>query len=138
MHHPVCITQLLMQVCNLLQIEASRISIGPSWEPVLQRAVHRAAAALGLKEGAARSIKPHLQQLLLCEEGGQVADGKEMDSAPGMFAALLVQLPCIGGHEGGKLVVQHGGRSYQHELAQVMLASWHQAIYAMLGMPSRP
>ncbi len=109
---------------------------------MLQRAVQRAAAALGLKEGAASSIKPHLQQLLLWEEGGQLADGKEMDNAPaGMFAGLVVQLPCIGGHEGGKLVVQHcpTGRSYEHELAhQVLLASWDQAIDTILGIPSRP
>jgi hypothetical protein len=41
--------------------------------------------------------------------------GKE----PGMFATLLLQLPCLGGHGGGQLTVTHGGASLVWDTAAV-------------------
>lgn len=104
-----------------MQVQASRVSIAPSWEPVLKRVMERAAAGLGLKDDASSSIKPALQQLVLVEEGGQLAGSsiKCANRPPGMFATLLVQLPCSRGHEGGKLVAQHRGRSFEHAFDKV-------------------
>ena len=36
-----------------------------------------------------------------------------------MLGTLVVQLPCAGGHQGGRLMVRHKGEDFQHDFAQV-------------------
>jgi hypothetical protein len=102
-----------------LQVDAARVTIGTSWEPVLRRAVRQVAEQLGLPEASAASIDARLYKLLLYEQGGHFAAHQDTEKEPGMFGTLVVQLPCAGGHEGGRLLVRHGGGSFQHDFAQV-------------------
>jgi hypothetical protein len=103
----------------LLQVDAARVTIGASWQPVLRRAVQQVAQQLGLPDGAAASIDARLYKLLLYEQGGHFAAHQDTEKEPGMFGTLVVQLPCAGGHEGGRLLVRHKGKQFKHDFAQV-------------------
>jgi hypothetical protein len=100
------------------QVDAARIAIGASWQPVLRRAVHQVAEQLGLPEGSASSIDARLYKLLLYEEGGHFAAHQDTEKEPGMFGTLVVQLPCAGGHQGGRLLVRHRNETIEHDFAQ--------------------
>jgi hypothetical protein len=86
---------------------------------VLRRLVQQAAEQLGLPEGSAGSIDARLYKLLLYEQGGHFAAHQDTEKEPGMFGTLVVQLPCAGGHQGGRLLVRHGGGSFEQDFAQV-------------------
>ncbi len=115
----LCSVHLTPLLYNLyLQVDASKVAIGPSWQPVLQQLVAQVAVGLGLGQQAG-GVAAQLYKLLLYERGGHFAAHRDTEKAPGMFATLVVQLPCCGGHEGGGLLVRHGGRQVQVDTAQV-------------------
>lgn len=46
---------------------------------------------------------------------------RDVEAEPGAFGTLVVQLPCAGGHTGGRLVVRHKGASFWHNSEKVCL-----------------
>jgi hypothetical protein len=103
-----------------LQVEPAHVHISPAWQPALQALLQRAACALGLAQQAwAPRIHARLYKLLLYQQGDHFTMHQDSEKEPGMFGTLVVQLPCQGGHEGGVLVVRHGGSSIEHNFSQV-------------------
>lgn len=102
----------------LLQVDASKVCIAATWQPFLQAAISGAAASLGV-EGGASNVSAHLYKLLLYEQGGHFEAHRDTEKEPGMFATLVVQLPCQGGHRGGQLRVSHQGSKMQVDFEQV-------------------
>lgn len=101
-----------------MQIDAAHVSTCDAWKEVLQRTVHTAAAALGLppecmvsEGGSSCHFELRLLQLRLCgREGVSAQCGIPPGVIPGVFATVRAQLPCVGGHEGGKLVLTRGAQ----------------------------
>ncbi len=117
-----------------LQVDGTKVSTGgEQWQQALSRTLAAAAPALGLGQGSATAarLQPMLQWLLLAEAGSALGLAGSSASPPGSgqqqassssggtFGTLVVQLPCCGGHEGGKVVVRHQGRCHEQELAEV-------------------
>jgi hypothetical protein len=106
------------------QVPAARLSVAPaSWAPALARTVARAAAAMGIEDAAAIGVSARLEKLVLHEPssgGGDryFAPAHKKASAGGVFGTLLIQLPCVGGHVGGELLVQHEGRRVRVDFAK--------------------
>ena len=100
------------------QVPAACVAIAPLWQSALQRVVQQVVAELGV--GAAASalrVEAQLDKLVLYEPGGFFLPHKDTEKAAGMFATLVVQLPCSGGHAGGELRVTHRGESFVADFA---------------------
>jgi predicted 2-oxoglutarate/Fe(II)-dependent dioxygenase YbiX len=85
------------------EIPASRISIDPRWDAVLDRQLAVIADRLGLP--ADGEIKAVLDKLLVYGQGQFFAFHQDSERADDMIASLVVVLPSR--HEGGALVVEH-------------------------------
>jgi hypothetical protein len=103
------------------QVDASLVTIGSSWQPVLQAAVAQVARALEIADASAATtnIEAWLYKLLLYEQGGHFAAHQDTEKEHGMIGTLVVQLPCCEGHSGGSLIVRHKGMQFTHNFAQV-------------------
>jgi hypothetical protein len=110
---------LLLLLLLLLQVDASQVSIGSSWEPVLQRAVTEVSQTLGINDSTAGCIEARLYKLLLYEQGGHFSAHQDTEKDRGMVGTLVVQLPCEQGHSGGTLTVRHKARTHTHTFAGV-------------------
>ncbi len=84
----------------------------PQWAEALQEAVEQIGKQLGLGDA---KIEAELYKLLIYEEGGFFAAHRDTEKTPNMFGTLVVNLPSE--HEGGELIVSHGGQSYTYSFA---------------------
>lgn len=84
----------------------------PQWEEALQEAVDQIGKQLGLDN---RKIKFEPYKFLIYEKGGFFAAHRDTEKIPNMFATLVVNLPSE--HEGGELIVSHGGQSHTYSFA---------------------
>lgn len=72
------------------QVDASQVTIGANWQPLLQSAGAAAAKALDIDDSAACSIGAHLYKLLLYEQGGHFAAHQDTEKEAGMIGTLVV------------------------------------------------
>jgi predicted 2-oxoglutarate/Fe(II)-dependent dioxygenase YbiX len=56
------------------------------------------------------SVEAKLYKLLIYFENGHFVKHRDTEKEKGMFATMIIQLPCEEGYEGGELVVHHNGR----------------------------
>ena len=91
-------------VRNAWQLDASRLTIGPTIKKAVTSLIPQLSNDLGC-QGVAIKALPY--KLVLYEKGGFFLPHRDTEKAPGMFATLVVQLPAE--HKGGELVVQHNG-----------------------------
>ncbi|MBE2199532.1 MAG: 2OG-Fe(II) oxygenase [Anaerolinea sp.] len=84
----------------------------PQWEEALREAVAQIGKQLGLDDC---KIEFEQYKLLIYEEGGLFAAHRDTEKIPNMFATLVVNLPSE--HEGGELIVSHGGQSHRYSFA---------------------
>lgn len=92
------------------QIGPERVTIDdPAWADTLTTIVAEATRQLG-----AGSATAELYKLLIYEPGGFFVPHRDTEKVDGMFATLVVALPSA--HEGGALVVRHGGEEVRLDL----------------------
>ena len=94
------------------QIDASKVSFSDNdgiWASTLNSVVQSCTAKLGLSGNQQNRCRANLYKMLLYERGGHFKKHRDTEKEPGMFGTLVVQLPSK--HEGGALVIQHGGES---------------------------
>ncbi|MCP5099641.1 MAG: 2OG-Fe(II) oxygenase, partial [Chloroflexi bacterium] len=84
----------------------------PQWEEVLQEAVDQIGKQLGLDD-CKIEFEPY--KLLIYEKGGFFAAHRDTEKIPNMFATLVINLPSE--HEGGELIVSHGGQNHTYSFA---------------------
>ena len=84
----------------------------PQWEEALRGAVEQIGKQLGLDD-CQIEFEPY--KLLIYEKGGFFAAHRDTEKIPDMFATLVVNLPSE--HEGGELIVSHGGQSHTYSFA---------------------
>ena len=96
-----------ISVRDVLQLDASRVSLDKQWEKdTLSSLVSNACNCLGL-DSKSLQIEAHLYKLLLYKEGGHFKKHRDTEKEKGMFGSLIVQLESE--HEGGELIVEHNG-----------------------------
>jgi hypothetical protein len=78
----------------------------------------RACALIWAFAQTTRRVWCRLYKLLLYESGGHFAAHRDSEKAAGMFATLIVQLPCD--YAGGALVLRHCGRTHTID----MVGNW--------------
>jgi predicted 2-oxoglutarate/Fe(II)-dependent dioxygenase YbiX len=100
-------------VRNAWQIAAEDFELtNPQWEQDLQEAIDEIGKQLGL-DGC--NIEFEQYKLLIYEEGSFFTAHRDTEKIPNMFATLVVNLPSE--HEGGDLIVSHGGQSQRYSFA---------------------
>lgn len=96
--------------CGQIAPDAAHLD-AERWPDLLARIVEQARAALGVAD----PIRADLYKLLVYAPGDFFVEHRDSEKAEGMFATLVVTLPSP--HEGGALVVEHGGREVVLDLA---------------------
>lgn len=99
------------------QVPASKVSIAKPWKRHLSAVVKHVVAQMGVGDAEKLGIEAQLDKLVLYEPGGFFLPHKDTEKAAGMFATLVVQLPCVGGHEGGLLRIRHGSKRFDVDFA---------------------
>ena len=95
------------------QIDAAKLSLhAPQWQHYLQRTVDKAAKDLGI-DG---EVTAELYKLLIYQEGGHFLPHRDTEKLAAMFGTLIVALPSA--HEGGRLLVRHGGEEVAVDFSQ--------------------
>ncbi|NEV63325.1 2OG-Fe(II) oxygenase [Thiorhodococcus minor] len=95
-------TLLDTSVRRTWQLDAARVSIGGRrWEQALREIVTRVTRDLGV----AGAVEAQLYKLLVYDTGSFFITHRDTEKAPGMFATLVVVLPCD--FSGGELMVRH-------------------------------
>nr|XP_018896457.1 PREDICTED: uncharacterized protein LOC109030110 [Bemisia tabaci] len=84
----------------------------PKWQEAMKTILKDVNRGLGITKGT-KKIRAELNKLLLYEPGAFFKPHKDTEKADGMFATLVICLPCP--HEGGKLVLTHDGEKYEFE-----------------------
>ena len=84
-------------------------------EQCLPKLIADCCVKLGI-DAVKLNVRANLYKMLLYEKGGHFKTHKDTEKEPGMFGSLLVQLPQE--HEGGALVVSHGGQSKRFEFSK--------------------
>ena len=106
-------TILDTNVRNSWQIAAEDFELtNPQWEEALQEAVEQIGKQLGLDDC---KIEFEQYKLLIYEKGGFFAAHRDTEKTPNMFGTLVINLPSE--HEGGELIVSHGGQSHTYSFA---------------------
>jgi predicted 2-oxoglutarate/Fe(II)-dependent dioxygenase YbiX len=100
-------------VRNSWQIAAEDFELtNPQWEESLKEAIDQIGKQLGLDDC---KIEFEQYKLLVYEEGSFFAAHRDTEKIPNMFATLVINLPSE--HEGGELIVSHGGQSQSYSFA---------------------
>ena len=100
-------------VRNVWQIGAEDFELtNPQWIESLQDSIDQIGKQLGL-EGCKIEFEPY--KLLIYEEGSFFTVHRDTEKIPNMFATLVINLPSE--HEGGDLIVSHGGQSQRYSFA---------------------
>ncbi|CAH0388370.1 unnamed protein product [Bemisia tabaci] len=84
----------------------------PKWQGAMKKILEDVNRGLGITKGT-KKVRAELNKLLLYEPGAFFKPHKDSEKADGMFATLVICLPCP--HEGGKLVLTHNGEKYEFE-----------------------
>jgi predicted 2-oxoglutarate/Fe(II)-dependent dioxygenase YbiX len=100
-------------VRNVWQLSSEQIEFtNPDWNASLQKGVQSIAKQLGLQ---GREVKADLYKLLVYKEGSFFVPHRDTEKIPNMFATMVIHLPSQ--HEGGELIVSHGGESKSYSFA---------------------
>jgi hypothetical protein len=95
-----------LDVRRVWQIEPKHCTINnPEWDTLISDIVETVKQEFGIK----KRVMWNLYKLLIYDKGSFFAPHRDSEKVDGMFATLLVCLPCR--HKGGTLVVSHDGES---------------------------
>jgi predicted 2-oxoglutarate/Fe(II)-dependent dioxygenase YbiX len=93
------------------QVDASRVQIrGKRWSDDLALVLERVRTGLAV----AAPIEAELYKLLVYDTGSFFVAHRDTEKAPGMFATLVLVLPCD--YSGGELIVRHRGEEVRIDL----------------------
>ena len=100
-------------VRNVWQISAEDFELtNPEWEKSLQESINQMGKDLGL-HGCKIAFEPY--KLLVYAKGSFFTVHRDTEKTANMFATLVINLPSE--HEGGELIVIHGGQSKSYSFA---------------------
>ncbi|KAI9013515.1 hypothetical protein DFJ74DRAFT_610046 [Hyaloraphidium curvatum] len=94
--------------------------LNPEWDAAIQVSARALADALGVNSNVL--VEAQLWRLILYEPGSFFRPHRDSEKAPGMFATLVVQLPCAEEQRGGALVGTHNGTTKRFRVADPVRA----------------
>lgn len=104
-------------VRNVWQISAQNFALtNPQWAAALQKSIEQIGKTLGLYDSEI-TIEPY--KLLIYGKGSFFTTHRDTEKIPNMFATLVINLPSA--HEGGELIISHGGQSQRYSFADADL-----------------
>jgi predicted 2-oxoglutarate/Fe(II)-dependent dioxygenase YbiX len=93
------------------QVDGARVALtGQRWAADLAAVVERVRRGLAV----AGTIEAQLYKLLIYDTGSFFVPHRDTEKAPGMFATLVVVLPCD--YSGGELIIRHRGQEVRVDL----------------------
>ena len=93
------------------QVDAARVHLtGARWAADLAAVVARVREGLAVTAG----VEARLYKLLVYDTGGFFIPHRDTEKEPGMFATLVIVLPCD--YSGGELIVRHRGEEARIDL----------------------
>jgi len=93
------------------QVDGARVALtGQRWSADLAAVVERVRRGLAV----AGAIEAQLYKLLIYDTGSFFIPHRDTEKAPGMFATLVVVLPCD--YSGGELIIRHRGQEVRVDL----------------------
>ena len=93
------------------QVDAAQVRLtGRKWAEDLASVVERVRVGLAV----AGAIEAQLYKLLIYDTGSFFVSHRDTEKAPGMFATLVVVLPCD--YSGGELIIRHRGEEARVDL----------------------
>ncbi len=93
------------------QVDAAKVKLtGRKWAEDLASVVERVRVGLAV----AGAIEAQLYKLLIYDTGSFFVSHRDTEKAPGMFATLVVVLPCD--YSGGELIIRHRGEEARVDL----------------------
>jgi len=99
------------EVRRTWQVDAGRVRIGGRyWEQELARVLERVTVGLGVSG----RVRAELYKLLVYDAGSFFVVHRDTEKAPGMFATLVLVLPCD--YQGGELLIRHKGQEARLDL----------------------
>ena len=113
------------EVRRTWQVDAERLRIGGRhWAEDLGRIVRQVSDGLGVSG----QVRADPYKLLVYDTGSFFVAHRDTEKAPGMFATLVLVLPCD--YSGGELLIRHKGREVQLDLhtadpAEVAFAAFY-------------
>ena len=100
-------------VRKVWQVPADKVRVGgKSWEKSFRQILDVVAKGLGC---AQVPVTAELYKLLIYDPGSFFLAHRDTEKAPGMFATLVIVLPCP--HRGGQLMIRHAGREVALDLS---------------------
>ena len=101
-------------VRNVWQLSPEQFELtNPQWQVSLQEAIDK---IIGKQLGLQRcKIQCEPYKLLIYKKGSFFRPHRDTEKIPNMFATLVVNLPSQ--HDGGELIVSHGGQSQHYSFA---------------------
>jgi hypothetical protein len=122
-------------VRKVWQLPANKVSVGgKSWDKSLTQILDVVAKGLGC---AHVPVTADLYKLLVYDRGSFFHVRRDTEKAPGMFATLVIVLPCP--HRGGQLVIRHAGREVALDLSSAEVSEvTFAAFYAVCEHEVKP
>jgi len=100
-------TRLDKQVRDTWEITADRLRFdAPKWASILERALKKIAANLGLSPTA--KLHAELHNLLVYAPGQFFIDHQDSEKTDGMLGTLVINLPSV--FQGGEFIIEHLGK----------------------------
>jgi predicted 2-oxoglutarate/Fe(II)-dependent dioxygenase YbiX len=62
------------------------------------------------------AVEAKLYKLLIYSENGHFVKHRDTEKEKGMFATMIIQLPCEEGYDGGELLIHHNGRKENFDM----------------------
>ena len=113
-------------VRKVWQVPADKVRVGgKSWDKSFRQILDVVARGLGC---AHVPVTADLYKLLVYDPGSFFQAHRDTEKAPGMFATLVIVLPCP--HRGGQLIIRHAGREValdlsSREVSEVTFAAFY-------------
>lgn len=108
-------TLLDVSVRKVWQISPQDVKIsGSSWVECFDWILSKVKKELGCSDAL---IHAEFYKLLIYEKGCFFLTHRDTEKAPGMFATLVISLPCL--HKGGELVIRHTGQEATIDMSRV-------------------
>ncbi|KAK4187865.1 hypothetical protein QBC35DRAFT_463480 [Podospora australis] len=95
-----------------------------SYDAFLNSVLEDVASELGIES----PIRAEIYKMLIYEKGAMFKAHQDTEKIPGMFGTLVISLPSA--HEGGDVIVQHGGKTKTFKISGTSLSSicWYSDV----------
>jgi predicted 2-oxoglutarate/Fe(II)-dependent dioxygenase YbiX len=99
------------EVRDTLQVNSESLEVNQEFA---DRILTQLLQKMGIDDSFA--VEAKLYKLLIYSENGHFVKHRDTEKEKGMFATMIIQLPCEEGYDGGELVIHHNGRKEKFDM----------------------